>query len=90
MTPIVDKLRALEKEIVTPRAIAELFCDLDDEKQAQFFIECGEIMKTWKGGGRPLQACLIGSHLRTCACSTFEARELVREIAEAIEHGEHT
>lgn len=64
--------------------LAELFTNLDDEQQAQFFIEAARIMSGWTNGGWAYQAHLVGRHLRECPCSTIEARDLVREIATAM------
>ena len=67
---------------LTPVQIAEAFCDLDDESQAQFFIEAARIMSTWpEPAARVMQAHAIGRHLRDCPCSTYEARALVSDIA---------
>ncbi len=68
---------------VSPLMLAEAFCKMVDEEQAQFFIECTAIMGRWGAGKRSQQAYYIGNHLRTCACSTDAARDLVREIADA-------
>lgn len=67
---------------LTPQQIAQAFCELDDDAQAQVFIEIGEIAKSWDVPS--MQWYAIGDHLRTCKCSTFEARQLVQEIADAI------
>lgn len=69
------KLTALE--------IAEAFCELDDEQQAQFFIEAARIAEGWPTSPRVLQWYSIGRHLKTCSCSTWEAREMVGEIGRA-------
>ncbi len=34
---------------LTPKEIAELFCELDNHDQAIFFNEVGKIMKSWPG-----------------------------------------
>lgn len=70
---------------LTPREIAEAFADMNDEDQAQFFIEVGAIFESWGVAERNMQASKIGGHLRTCACSTWEAREVVRTIAAEID-----
>ena len=70
---------------LTPLQLAEAFCEMDDEAQAQFFIEAAAIAQTWNGAGRSMQWFSVGRHLKTCACSTFEARVMVKEIADAIE-----
>ncbi len=68
---------------VSPLMLAEAFTEMDDEGQAQFFIEVTAIMGRWGPGKRSQQAWYIGGHLRTCACSNDAARDLVREIADA-------
>lgn len=75
---------------LTPLELATAFCELDDEAQAQFFIEAARIAETWredvKAGtsyGPGWQWYSIGRHLKTCSCSTEEAREMVREISRA-------
>jgi len=70
----------------TPREIAAAFCDLDDEGQAQFFIECASIASEWNIPGRlgaDWQWYVVGRHLATCECSNDDARDMVREIARA-------
>lgn len=73
----------------TARELAEAFCELDDEAQAQFFIECAAIASTWCSTptsmnlGADWQWYLVGKHLATCACSNDDARDMVREIARA-------
>lgn len=72
---------------LTPRELAEFFCSMDDEKQAQFFIEAASIAAKWEtneqGLGADWQWYSVGRHLRTCSCSTEEARDLVKSIADA-------
>jgi len=70
---------------LTPAELAAAFCELDDEAQAQFFIDAARIAETWGGAGPAMQWFTVGRHLKTCACSTYEARAMVREIADAIE-----
>lgn len=73
----------LDVEItLTPRQLAEAFCAMNDEQQAQVFVETASISSTWKtdlGGG--WQWWSVGRHLATCDCSNRDAREIVREIA---------
>jgi hypothetical protein len=68
---------------LTPEQLAQVFCSWDDERQAQFFIECARISSGWDSG-IGMQWFSVGRHLRNCACSTEEARDMVTEIAEAI------
>lgn len=73
---------------LTPRQLAELFCDMDDDAQAQFFVECAAVMEEWPAHARLMQLHLVGEHLRDCKCSTDEGRELVRNIFASMEHRE--
>lgn len=77
----------MKVEIVklSPAQIAEAFCELDDEEQADFFIETARRFQEWGPASRSMQAHAIGRHLATCACSTYEARALVEEIAGGLE-----
>ena len=68
---------------LTPMQLAEAFCEMSDERQAQFFIDVARISATWSGGAG-MQWFSVGRHLRNCECSTEEARDLVMEIAEAV------
>jgi hypothetical protein len=82
-----DQLRELVAGLSAPEALAEEFCKLDDDTQAQFFVHVAKIMATWDGFGSAsayMQASFIGRRLATCECSTEEARELVRNIASAM------
>lgn len=63
--------------------IAQAFAEMDDEEQAQFFIEVAKIASTWDG--RTFQQWYsVGRHLATCECSNDEARELVQELAQGV------
>ena len=63
--------------------LAQAFCELDDERQAQFFVEVGKIAETWDGSTFP-QWLLVGRHLKECECSTDKAREIVLDIADGV------
>lgn len=78
----MDRLAKLQS-VETPEALADLFCDLDDDQQARFFVRAAAVMDGWGFGKLDMQAIYIGRHLRTCACSSDGARELVRTIADA-------
>jgi hypothetical protein len=67
---------------LTTQQLAELFCQLADEEQAQFFIECGRIAATWSQSpyGADTQWREVGKHLQVCACSTDEARGMIEEL----------
>lgn len=77
----------IEVEVrLTPAQLAQAFWALDDERQAQFFIDAARIAHEIcaKTGGNPgFQWFSIGGHLRNCPCSTYEARQMVEDIASA-------
>lgn len=69
-------------------AAAKWFAGLDDDQQAQFFVAVAEESKRF-----PLpqgfQWYAVGGHLRNCTCSTDEARDMIRTIADGMEHSNH-
>lgn len=68
---------------MTPRQLAEAFCEMNDEQQAQFFIECADIAQTtWGVSTLDIwhQWYRVGRHLRDCTCSTHEARQMITNI----------
>lgn len=73
---------------LTIDAAAEWFAALDDDQQAKFFVAVAEKAKGWP---RPadFQWSAVGAHLRTCKCSTEEARNLIQCIAEGMENPAH-
>jgi hypothetical protein len=64
---------------LTVELLAQAFCAMNDEQQAQFFIDCAKIACEWHHHASQ-QWYLVGRHLRTCACSTPEAREMLEQI----------
>jgi hypothetical protein len=81
-----DKLRELVTSLSAPESLAEEFCKLDDDTQAQFFTHVARIMASWPVvAGAVFQAHAIGRHLATCECSTEAARELIRNIVSAMD-----
>jgi hypothetical protein len=68
---------------LTPEQLAAAFCDLDDDSGAKFFVACAEIAtKTFELRNYG-QWWEVGKHLRTCACATEEARDMVSAITSA-------
>lgn len=68
--------------------IARAFAGMDDDQQAQFFVCVAEIAQReyqapW------MQWHAIGSHLRTCKCSSADARLMVKEIHDGMEEPSH-
>lgn len=69
--------------LLSPRELAEAFCQLNDEAQAQFFIEVAAIAASWTGTFP--QWLAVGRHLGECQCATDGAREMVRDIVAGLE-----
>jgi aminoglycoside phosphotransferase (APT) family kinase protein len=85
MSDAAKLTKTLEIELSVDE-IAFAFCELDDDAQAQFFVNVARIMRTWKSqAGWDWQAWKIGRHLRTCSCVTDDAREVVRAIANGLD-----
>ena len=82
-----------------PEELARAFCELSDDDMAQFFIECGKLgnYDNWfHGEGRKGVIFSVndmfyfaGSHLKTCECSTPEAREVVEHLYDGMLNGTH-
>lgn len=51
--------RKIDLTDLTPAELAELFCDLLSDGQAEFFNEVGAIAKAWPGAGWCQQSCSI-------------------------------
>lgn len=77
----------MEAEVdLTVERLADLFCELDDDTQAKFFVRCAENAKAFKFGNHG-QWWEVGRHLRTCACSTLEARDMIEAIHDGMVTG---
>ena len=74
---------------ISVRRMAEIFANMDDDKQAQFFVYAAEVFAGWGHYKAEVQAMYIGGHLRNCKCSTEAAREFVRSIAYGLENSTH-
>lgn len=61
------------------KKLAKEFCELHDEAQAEFFIECAELACDWERD-QASQWFDIGVHLNDCECSSSEARRMIRAI----------
>ena len=78
--PVIVEWNTTVKVPISVRRLAEILANMNDEQQAQFFIEAADLMK----GYAERQCIYIGKHLRECECSTDGARELIEAIAYAI------
>jgi len=70
---------------LTIEQIAAAFCELDDDQQALFFVECGRIAATWRAGVAQFYA--VGRHLRTCACASYEGRQIISDLFAGLNDG---
>ncbi len=75
---ISKELRALELPICVDMLV-EVFLGMDDELQADFFVKCAEMAKAWPSDQRQ-QWYSVGLHLKTCECSSDEAREMIKAL----------
>lgn len=66
--------------------VAAWFSELNDEDQADFFIEVAKRAEDW-AVLPAMQWMRVGGHLRTCTCATHEARELIRSLHYGLENG---
>lgn len=67
-------------------AAARWFANLTDEQQADFFVAVARASQEWQpaAGNWSTQYWFVGRHLRDCACSTDDARDLVRELGRGL------
>jgi len=64
--------------------MAEDFSRMDDDLQADFFVEVAQQASRWTRD-QASQWFDVGRHLATCECSSPKARELVRIMAMGID-----
>lgn len=75
----------IEHEVrLTPEKVAEAFCELNDDQMAVFFEEVGRRAQLWPGAGAAMQWFAVGQHMKTCDCVTFEGRNVIETIYEAM------
>ena len=83
MSDMVNPLAMLEAHLnwlKTPAGVASMFCEMDDDAQAQFFVHVANIMNRWGNDKACMQIYAIGKHMRTCTCVTDDAREWLRDL----------
>jgi hypothetical protein len=68
--------------------MARVFCNLDDDAQAQFFVKVAEIAKTFPHFDN--QWYYLGGHLRNCECSTDDARDMIDSIHYQMHNSTHS
>ena len=64
-------------------SLANTFCELDDEGQAEFFIRVAAIASKWESRQHQ-QWWAVGRHLRDCDCSNDTARDMLFTIAQGL------
>lgn len=69
-------------------AAAEWFANISDDDMAQFFCAVAKYAKEWPQPSFPPDHMwwLVGRHIAECKCSTDEGREMIREIAAAMDY----
>lgn len=72
---------------ITIEKLAELFCDLDDDGMAKFFVAVAAKAETWEKPA-DFQWAFVAEHLVTCECSSHDAREMIRSLAYHLEEAE--
>lgn len=76
---------------MTPELMAQIFCGMNDEQQCQFFVDIGRFIVNNGGQAKwDMQWCYLGGHLRSCECSTAEAREFITTLYEFMQTSTHT
>ena len=66
--------------------LVQLFCAMTDDEQSRFICLAAAKMEELVGTKSHNQWWYVGSHLRSCECSTDAGREMVREIVAALDY----
>ena len=67
---------------------AKWFASLDDDQMCRFLVAVAREAKSFNGGADN-QWYYLGGHLRSCECSTDDAREMIRSWAYWMENSTH-
>ncbi len=67
---------------------AKWFASLDDDQMCRFLVAVAREAKSFKGGADN-QWYYLGGHLRSCECSTDDAREMIRSWVHWMENSTH-
>jgi hypothetical protein len=70
------------------KTAAQWFAGLDDDEMCRFLVAVAEEAKAYTGSPDN-QWYYLGGNLKSCACSTEDARHMVRMWAHWMEHSEH-
>lgn len=86
MTAPVEIVTTTKRTVALDMSLAaDWFCELNDEQQADFFIEVARRSSRWVRD-HTNQWWLVGRHLGTCDCSTEEARDMVKALHDGLYH----
>lgn len=76
--------RTIQFEDLTPRELAELFAEMNGDKQAQFFAAIWDIAKEWSGAGW----CKQSHEIAQCADVNDGARQAITTLAAHFSEGD--
>ena len=79
----LPKADRLPQPPMTIEAVAAWFCGLDDELQADFFVQVARLAEHWPERQRQ-QWLQVGGHLATCECSTPGAVALIDALHDGL------
>lgn len=71
-------VRTIELNNLTAEELAELFCNMDGEQQAEFFDHISFTAMSWRGAGWCQQACDIARFIQK------PGREVIEKLAEHV------
>lgn len=71
------------------KTAAKWFAHLSDDEQCRFLVAVAEEAKAYPSNPDN-QWYYLGGHLKSCSCSTEEAREMVRRWVYWIDHSSHS
>lgn len=70
---------------LSPDDVAALFCEMNDDEQAQFFEHVGRRMAEWGAFKRDTQVISIAEHMNECECTKAGlGREWVLGLGDAL------
>lgn len=69
---------------LTVEDIADVFCEMDDDQQSQFFVRVADHMANTKDYNGTMQVAYIAHHLASCDCVTREAREWIETLCDSM------
>ena len=83
--PTIKVTTEIELDIETA---AKWFAGLDDDEMCRFLVAVAKEAQSFKNGADS-QWYYLGGHLKNCACSTEDAREMIRSWHHWMTHSEH-